>query len=79
MLRRAVSATGLALESRATELELHKSKTPGWLSEGFVGGCSSDLRAAEMGEPSVTGHTVTPSGSPVQPEWSTAVALGIDE
>jgi hypothetical protein len=36
MLRRAVSATGLALESRATELELHKSKTPGWLSEGFV-------------------------------------------
>jgi hypothetical protein len=37
---------------RATELELHKSKTPGWLSEGFVGGCSIDLRATEMGEPS---------------------------
>ena len=73
-----VSATGLALESRATELELRKSKTPGLLSEGFVGGCSIDLRAAEMGEPSVTGNTVTARGSPVQPEWSTAIALGIE-
>src|SRR5580704_2903527 len=25
----------------------------------------------------VTGHTVTPSGSPVQPEWSPAIALGM--
>lgn len=44
-----VSATGLALESRATELELRKSKTPGLLSGGLVSGCSIDLRAAEMG------------------------------
>ena len=48
-----VSATGLALGSRATELELRKSKTPGLSSEGFVSRCRSRLRAREMEEPSM--------------------------
>ena len=38
--------------SRATKQESTNAKPPDGMSEGFVGGCRNQLRAAEMVEPS---------------------------